>query len=89
MERRIRYTLNSLSKNGASVNSAEAQDALGGPPLSAGLICLEASDQGYDLTADLILLAGACGQVVPGKLAITEPALVHSVQCIWKFHKDL
>ena len=27
----------SLSKNGASVNSAEAQDALGGPSLSAGL----------------------------------------------------
>ena len=57
----------SLSRNGASVNSAEAQDALGGPSLSAGLMCFEASARGYDLTPDLIWMTGACGQIVPGE----------------------
>jgi 2-keto-4-pentenoate hydratase len=56
-----------LSQNGASVNSAEAQDALGGPSLSAGLMCSEASARGYDLTPDLIWMTGACGQIVPGE----------------------
>ena len=57
----------SLSKNGAPVNSAEAQDALGGPSLSAELMCSEACARGYDLTPDLIWMTGACGQVFPGE----------------------
>jgi 2-keto-4-pentenoate hydratase len=57
----------SLSHNGAPVNSAEVQDALGGPSLSAQLICSEARVRGYDLTPDLILMTGACGQVVPAE----------------------
>ena len=42
-------------------------DALGGPSLSAGLICSEVRARGYDLTPDMILMTGACGQVVPAK----------------------
>ena len=57
----------SLSHNGASVNSADAKEALGGPTLSAGLMCSEASTRGYDLTPDLIWMTGACGRVVPGE----------------------
>ena len=55
----------SLTHNGASVNSGQVQDALGGPSLSAALICSEASARGYTLTPDLILMTGACGQAVP------------------------
>ena len=55
----------SLTHNGASVNSGQVQDALGGPSFSAGLICSEASARGYNLTPDWILMTGACGQVVP------------------------
>ena len=57
----------SLLHAGASVNSAEVQDALGGPSLSAGLISSEARVRGYDLTPDLILMTGACGPVVPAE----------------------
>ena len=53
-----------LTHNGASVNSGQAQDALGGPSFSAGPICSEASARGYTLTPDLILMTGACGRVV-------------------------
>jgi 2-keto-4-pentenoate hydratase len=62
----------SLLHNGASVNSAEVQDALGGPSLSAGLICSEARAWGYDLTPGLILMTGACGQVVPAEKGTYE-----------------
>ena len=57
----------SLSHNGAPVNSGEVQEALGGPSLSAELICLEARARGYNLTPDLIFMSGACGQVVPAE----------------------
>lgn len=57
----------SLSHNGAPVNSGEVQEALGGPSLSAELICLEARARGYKLTPDLIFMTGACGQVVPAE----------------------
>ena len=57
----------SLSHNGTQVNFAEVQDALGGPSLSAELICLEARARGYNLTPDLIFMTGACGQVVPAE----------------------
>ena len=57
----------SLSHNGMPVNSGAAKDALGGPSLSAGLICSEARARGYDLTPDLILMTGACGEVVPAE----------------------
>ena len=57
----------SLSHNGTPVNFAEVQDALGGPSLSAELICLEARARGYNLTPDLIFMTGACGQVVPAE----------------------
>ena len=57
----------SLSQNGSLVNSGAANDALGGPSLSAELICSEARARGYDLTPDLILMTGACGQVVPAE----------------------
>ena len=57
----------SLSHNGAAVNSGEVQDALGGPSSSAGLIWSEARARGYNLTPDLILMTGACGQVVPAE----------------------
>ena len=57
----------SLSHNGTPVNSGEVQDALGGPSLSAGLICSEARARGYDLTPDPILMTGACGHVVPAE----------------------
>ena len=46
------------------VNSGAAKDALGGPSLSAGLICSEARERGYDLPPDSILMTGACGDVV-------------------------
>ena len=55
----------SLTHNGASVNAGQVQEALGGPSFSAGLICSEASAQGYNLTPDWILMTGACGQVIP------------------------
>ena len=54
----------SLSHNGAAVNSGEAQEALGGPSSAAGLIWSEARARSYNLTPDLILMTGACGQVV-------------------------
>jgi 2-keto-4-pentenoate hydratase len=57
----------SLLHNGMAVNSGEVKDALGGPSLSAGLIWSEACTRGYDLTPDLILMTGACGQVVPAE----------------------
>ena len=57
----------SLSHKGMPVNSGEVKDALGGPSSSAGLICSEARVRGYDLTPDLILMTGACGQVVPAE----------------------
>ena len=57
----------SLSHNGTPVNSGEVQDALGGPSLSAKLICLEACARGYNLTPNMILMTGACGQVLPAK----------------------
>ena len=57
----------SLSHNGAAVNSGEVQDALGGPSSSAGLIWSEARARGYNLTPGLILMTGACGQVVPAE----------------------
>ena len=57
----------SLSHNGASVNSADATEALGGPSSSAGLMCSEARARGYELTPDLIWMTGACGQIVPGE----------------------
>lgn len=57
----------SLSHNGALVNSGDVQDALGGPTLSAGLICSEARARGFDLQPDPILMTGACGQVVPAE----------------------
>ena len=53
-----------LSHNGMPVNSGSAKDALGGPSSSGGLICSEAFTRGYDLTPELILMTGACGQVV-------------------------
>ena len=57
----------SLSQNGSLVNSGAANDALGGPSLSAELISSEARARGYDMTPDLILMTGACGQVVPAE----------------------
>ena len=57
----------SLSQNGMPVNSGAANDALGGPSLSAELISSEARARGYDMTPDLILMTGACGQVVPAE----------------------
>ncbi|MEC8565613.1 MAG: hypothetical protein VXY46_03120 [Pseudomonadota bacterium] len=57
----------SLSHNGIPVNSGAANDALGGPSLSAGLICSEARARGYELRPEMILMTGACGQVVPAK----------------------
>ena len=57
----------SLSHNGKPVNSGEVQDALGGPSLSAELICLEARARGHNVTPDLIFMTGACGQVVPAE----------------------
>ena len=57
----------SLSHNGTPVNSGEVQDALGGPFLSADLICSEAYARGYNLTPDLIFMTGACGKVVPAE----------------------
>jgi len=57
----------SLLHNGSPVNSGAAKDALGGPSLSAQAICSEARFRGYDLTPDLILMTGACGQVVSAK----------------------
>jgi 2-keto-4-pentenoate hydratase len=57
----------SLLCNGMPVNSAAAKDVLGGPSLSAELICSEARTRGYDLTPDMILMTGACGQVVPAE----------------------
>ena len=57
----------SLLHNGMPASSGEAKDALGGPSSSAGLICSEARAQGYDWTPDLILMTGACGQVVAAK----------------------
>jgi 2-keto-4-pentenoate hydratase len=64
----------SLLHNGAFVNSAGVQDALGGPSSSAGLICSEARVRGYDLAPDLILMTGACGQVVPAEKGKYEAA---------------
>ena len=61
------YLAISLSNNGMPVNSGAANDALGGPSLSAGLICSEARARGYNLRPDLILMTGACGQVVPAE----------------------
>ena len=57
----------SLSHNDALVNSGDAQDALGGPFLSAGLISSEARARRFDLQPDPILMTGACGQVVPAE----------------------
>jgi len=57
----------SLLHNGNLVNSGAVNDALGGPSLSAELICSEARARGYDMTPNLILMTGACGQVVPAE----------------------
>jgi 2-keto-4-pentenoate hydratase len=57
----------SLLHNGRSVNSGTAKDSLGGPSLSAQLIYSEARFRGYYLTPGLILMTGACGQVVSAK----------------------
>ena len=54
----------SLLHNGAFVDSGEAQEALGGPSSAARLIWSEARARSYNLTPDLILMTGACGQVV-------------------------
>ena len=53
-----------LTYNGESVICGQVQDALGGSSFSARSICSEASARGYDLTPDLILITGACGEVV-------------------------
>ena len=54
----------SLWHDGVSISSGKMQDALGGPSVSAGLICSEARVRRYDFAPATILMTGACGQVV-------------------------
>ena len=56
-----------LSRDGATVNQTNVDDALGGPKPGALWVKQEAKQRGFSTTEDTIYMMGSCGKALPAE----------------------
>jgi 2-keto-4-pentenoate hydratase len=57
-----------LRRNDEIINQAAMAESLGGPEKSVPWICQEARSRRFAISADTLLLTGACGKVLPAEV---------------------
>ena len=57
-----------LRRDDEVINQAAMSESLGGPEASVPWICQEAWSRGFAISADTLLLTGACGKVLPAEV---------------------